>query len=560
MWKHPGFILGLAVLILLFGFAYQDPATATYPVSDFLDSTFVWYALYWKHVTPLDLTATFGNFIGGLEANAFALNDFNPTLLFYRYWDPFTSAAIVDTFCRLLGFVAIYTLVFYLVRGSRFATWTSASAAVFFALLGYFPALAPSITFTAVALAAVLNIVLGRFRIFSWILLFLSTQVVSLVLGGFALLALLLLIATYAWFHRKESRYRLVSILVVTTVGFLLSQVRALALLLSGFVSHRTSWPRPEHAWFSPSTWRAMSNRMFDALTEGQFDFSSGQRGVPIILLMAVLLITALRFVSRSPRLSGVQLRVGQNIIWCLLCLVVIGAVYASELATFTQISYVFAVPISVYRVAILFPILWAILVGLCAAFLVNVIRSGLAHITLFVIFGAVLTQGVLSHQGVLGRLGTASNVQLGVHEIAAYYDQEEFLDLARAIGRSPRDISMVSLGLDPMKAAYAGFSVRDGYFNNYPREYKDSFRKVIAPELSGRNQTLMDSFDEWGSQIYMFQSSGSSERSPRFDLCALRDLDVEFIIASHDLEIPGVKLAASSRRLRAYALLPDCK
>ncbi|MGL5889113.1 MAG: DUF6044 family protein, partial [Bacteroidia bacterium] len=56
---------------------------------------------------------------------------------------------------------------------------------------------------------------------------------------------------------------------------------------------------------------------------------------------------------------------------------------------------------------------------------------------------------------------------------------------------------------ISPDISQYAGIATLDGYFNNYPLEYKKKFRKLIAPYLE-QNKTEQAYFDNWGNRCYL--------------------------------------------------------
>lgn len=61
----------------------------------------------------------------------------------------------------------------------------------------------------------------------------------------------------------------------------------------------------------------------------------------------------------------------------------------------------------------------------------------------------------------------------------------------------------MVSIGIDPLIAAYNGFYVLDSYQVLYPLNYKTQFRKIIQKELD-KDTNLKNYFDGWGNCCYM--------------------------------------------------------
>lgn len=80
----------------------------------------------------------------------------------------------------------------------------------------------------------------------------------------------------------------------------------------------------------------------------------------------------------------------------------------------------------------------------------------------------------------------------------------EEFL--YQSTGLEQPAYRAVSLGIDPAAALYHGFYCLDGYSNNYSLEYKHRFREVIAPALEVSDY-LRAYYDEWGNRCYLFGS-----------------------------------------------------
>lgn len=126
-------------------------------------------------------------------------------------------------------------------------------------------------------------------------------------------------------------------------------------------------------------------------------------------------------------------------------------------------------------------PMLWAMVLGCSAAIILNTAPKWSKGIQVFVLLILVLLQSVRAHPGVKGKI--KAFLGRDVTTLAEYYAVPKYEGLAAELGEDPGQLRVVSIGLDPMKAAFAGYSVFDGYLYNYPLEYKESFRKVIAPE-----------------------------------------------------------------------------
>jgi len=79
---------------------------------------------------------------------------------------------------------------------------------------------------------------------------------------------------------------------------------------------------------------------------------------------------------------------------------------------------------------------------------------------------------------------------------------------IAAADGRQQDSYRVVSLGMPANVPLYSGFYTLDGYLNNYPVEYKDRFRAVMAPDLDqgGIVPAMMRGKFDWnGNFLYIF-------------------------------------------------------
>lgn len=64
--------------------------------------------------------------------------------------------------------------------------------------------------------------------------------------------------------------------------------------------------------------------------------------------------------------------------------------------------------------------------------------------------------------------------------------------------------------GMHPAVLQYNGIATLDGYLGMYSQEYKESFRKVIAPALEKAPEFKM-LYDTWGARAYLYSGSGEN-------------------------------------------------
>ncbi len=100
--------------------------------------------------------------------------------------------------------------------------------------------------------------------------------------------------------------------------------------------------------------------------------------------------------------------------------------------------------------------------------------------------------------------------------------------------------------GLNPAILQFNGISTVDGYLGMYSQEYKEAFRKVIAPALETAEGNRMY-FDTWGARAYLFSASdentyapyrdlGLKDRSLQIDVSAYKELGGQFIFSGIEI------------------------
>ncbi len=121
-------------------------------------------------------------------------------------------------------------------------------------------------------------------------------------------------------------------------------------------------------------------------------------------------------------------------------------------------------------------------------------------------------------------------------------YSEELFDDIKSDIDYQDGDWS-VAYGMYPAVLQYNGIATLDGYLGYYSQEYKEQFRKVIAPALD-RVPASQAYFDNWGARCYLYSGTdevvqlytkslyGLTDTNLYVDVDALRDLDCRYIFS----------------------------
>lgn len=96
---------------------------------------------------------------------------------------------------------------------------------------------------------------------------------------------------------------------------------------------------------------------------------------------------------------------------------------------------------------------------------------------------------------------GTESNSL----DFAEYYSVDLMEEIKEDIDYAGE--KSVAFGLNPAVLEYSNIWTLDGCISYYPQEYKEEFRKLIAPALE-KNASSRAYFDDWGARAYIYSAS----------------------------------------------------
>ncbi len=88
------------------------------------------------------------------------------------------------------------------------------------------------------------------------------------------------------------------------------------------------------------------------------------------------------------------------------------------------------------------------------------------------------------------------------------FYSTELFAEIKEDIGYGGE--WAVAYGIHPAVLEYNGIATLDGYLGFYSQQYKEEFRKVIAPALE-RVEASRIYYDDWGARVYVYSGTDAS-------------------------------------------------
>lgn len=138
------------------------------------------------------------------------------------------------------------------------------------------------------------------------------------------------------------------------------------------------------------------------------------------------------------------------------------------------------------------------------------------------------------------------------------FYAQELFTEMKEDIGYQGEWAA--AYGFHPAVLEYNGIATLDGYLGFYSQQYKDDFRKVIAPALE-RVEATRIYYDDWGARAYLYSGTDLSivnatktvyatDCDIYIDAGAFRELGGEYIFSRIEL---GNAKEAGLRLLKSY-------
>ena len=107
-------------------------------------------------------------------------------------------------------------------------------------------------------------------------------------------------------------------------------------------------------------------------------------------------------------------------------------------------------------------------------------------------------------------------NTDVDMLNYGEFYSEDLFTSIKEEIGYTGEYCA--AYGFQPGVLTYNGFSTLDGYLGFYSEEYKQNFRKIIAPALE-KSPYFKSYFDTWGARAYIFPGFDNNSYLPSRNL-----------------------------------------
>lgn len=389
-----------------------------------------------------------------------------------------------------------------------------------YGILNVFPAF--GIPFASVPLVVYLLRKIYRSPSAGWyLLLFLYPLLSYFSYFGLFILGYLAIAFVILWIRDRKFPFRMILSLIVLSAGYILFEYRLFGTMLFG--SEETIRSTMEAGSF---TGGEIVKTMVDGFRQGMFHAESIHTYLVMPVCLLYFLFLNVSYI-RKGNARGI-FRDGYNLLMVLLVFnsVVYGIYY---LEPFRSLIEKIVPPLKGWqfnRTIFFNPFVWylAFLVVLVRLYLEK--KKWLCILTELLAVAAVLLivfsgtrYNDLYHTCVAKAYEILKGKESNDLSYGEFYSEELFAKAKEDIGYNGE--WSAAYGFHPAILEYNGISTLDGYLGFYSQDYKDRFRKVIAPALS-QNAASAEYFDTWGARAYLYSPTENSL------VMAVRDYHVE--------------------------------
>ena len=527
------FFLGLAAVAVMAVPYLILGEDAVFTYHDQLDGEMIAYILQAKYLFRGDILP---EFMGGMSKTALTLPapGFVALFLTGNYFAALLSMQLIGS---LTGYLGMYLLA----REAGVYGGIAAATAVLFAYLPFLPVYGLSQYGIPLLFWCVLQLKRKRRMAVSYLYIAWYALTSSLVLVGFGLLGMGVLWLLWLFWKQRESVFSFLGAWLLLLGSYMAENCRLLGELLGlggAQVSHKAEYVLSADSFF-PALWQN--------LTKG----GQHSEDYHFFLLAAALIAAAAGFALGEKHVRRLQCIVGICLLWNLF-FSVLAALWDCGLGVSVRSRMDALRAFQADRLLWIAPVFWYLAFAcgamICMELLLHQGRKPAVLLLILIMGGGFAGAGlqILLAGDVKSNIQKLRNPDYGLLSYRDYYgigvmEQVESF-LRETEGREQSEYRVVSLGIDPAAALYHGFYCLDGYSNNYPLDYKHSFRKVLAPELE-RNEYLRDYFDGWGNRCYLFSSEcpgyytiekgGFYFQDYRMDVAALKELGGDYLLSA---------------------------
>ncbi len=504
-----GLILLEAIVFLVLG---ENSYIAT---TDNLD-------LFIPHFRMLKLSGTFFTqgdilpILGGVTRDNFG-SEFSLYNLLYLIF-PTYYAYIAGYFLSIvLSMISVYFLAKEVLTDFEKYRPLVLIFGLIYGILPVFPAY--GFAFASIPLAAFLIIKL--YKKMDWrilLLLFFYPVVSYFSYFGFFILAYLVVFTIFDWIRKKKCNKGLLFSIPVLAAGYVVFEYRLFrSMLLDDTVTIRSSMV------MSDLNGKEILNMIVDGFLNSTFHAGDSHKYfvLPIVLLFFVIQnIMLLKKKEWKKLFTDIF-----NLLFYFILFnsVIYGLYYWAPLRDLLTVLVPPLEGFQFYRTIFFNPFLWYALLFIIVKRLYDRkeawgkwLANGFAFLALFIVVVTPSMYNDFYYTSYYTAYKLVKSTDVDMLNYGEFYSEDLFTNIKEEIGYDGEYCA--AYGFQPGVLTYNGISTLDGYLGFYSEEYKQTFRKIIAPALE-KSSYFASYFDNWGARAYIFPGFDNNSYLPSRNL-----------------------------------------
>lgn len=456
--------------------------------------------------------------LGGVSRDLLG-SEFSLYNLLYFCLPPYAAYVIAYLLKIVIGFTGSLLLAkeVYGQDYRKYRTWLWLIAAAY-GCIPVFPAY--GIAFTSLPLCLVLLIRIAKRPNFLWYgLLFLYPWISYFSYFGFFILGYLVLFIVFLWIRNKKFPVSLALAVPVLSAGYVVLEYRLFSeMLFSDTVTIRSTMVATDMslAQVFDTILEVLVNPGFHAQD------SHGYWILPVCLIVLVAVNTA--FVRKGEKAGIWRSPMNPVALMILFNAVVYGSYYFKPFRDLFETLLPMLTGFQFNRTIYFNALLWHILLFLAVKEIVDrfdkkdnkktgeTISSAIALGAVGVVLFAPAVYNDFYNNCYHHAYEILKGQESSQLSFGEFYSEELFSDIKDSIGYEGE--WSVAYGMHPGVLQYNGIATLDGYLGMYSQEYKENFRKVIAPALD-RAEEFRNTYDGWAARAYVYSGAGENTYEP---------------------------------------------
>lgn len=526
--------LGILLMAVVFAPYFILKEGSVFPIHDQLDETILSYVLNARYLgTGAEI---FPELLGGVNVSGM-----QPSavlfILLYRIFPVFAAFLIQYGIVFASGFFGMYFCVKEITGSSILAC----VAAGCFSMLPIQPVYGLSVMGVPLLLYSFLCLYRKKHIFLSFLLVFFFGLTTHLVLIGYVALGIWALAIFSLAVKHKLTKLPVLGFISLLVIYLVVNYRLFLELLLGkgSYVSHRE-----EQLSGASPFW----NTVWDMF------LNSGQHAVSlhkflILPILAMLAAGAFLYRRMEKKIRQQYIAAAAGLVLLVGIAFFCGICRSAPIVNFRNGCSGFLRYFQPDRVYWLYPAGWYLEFALCVSFLWHVIKGAetIKCLALLALLLPALQEIKVNSYFYMNvnQINNGSGIT-GYISWESWYAEDLMAEIEQAIGRDMSTFRVVHLGMSPAPALMHGFYTADGYSNNYPLEYKHSFRRAMERELEKSPDTAVY-FDTWGSRCYLFNGESGTAymigkdshfvyRNLELNMEALKSLNCEYLFSCGEI------------------------